>query len=857
MATLARHADHWKRYLSPLAGLLFFGLALWALHDALRELHYREIVAALFELPPARVVLAVLLTAAGYVVLTGYDLLGFRFIDRALPPRRIMLASFVGNAFGNNVGNALVTGALVRHWIYASFGIPALEIAKVVVFCSLGFLLGYLFLGAVAFTLAPIKVPSAIHLPFASTRPVGILFLALLVGYGLLVASRRARVRLGTWRFQLPSPRFTAGQIAVATLDLVVMSMTLRVLLPPDPSLSYLEFLAIFMLALIAGTASQVPGGLGVFETVVLLLLPPETRGPAVVASLVVFRGVYFILPLLVALTLVGLREWRERVAWFRAASARLGRWGSAAVPQILALAIFLAGALMLFSGALPAAAGRLAWLARIVPLPVIEASSFLASLVGMMLLVLARGLQRRLDAAYVLTLALLAMGIVFSLAKGGDYEEALVLIAIFGALAPCRAQFYRRASLFAIPFTWGWVASIAIVLAGSLWLYGFAFKHVEYSDELWWRVALHAEAPRALRATVGAIGLGVLFAAARLLRPARPRAALAGPADIARARPIVEQSAWTYANLVFRGDKALLFSRSGNAFLMYGRMRRSWIAMGDPVGPKEEALELAWQFRDLCDRHDAWPVFFEVRPENLDVYLDLGLALTKLGEEARVDLPAFDLHGHAHAELRQASAKIVRLGCGFEILPPEAVRAALTQLARVSDAWLANKSTREKGFSNASFDVAYLQQFPVAVVRRGEEIIAFANLWLGAGREELSVDLMRHVGDAPNGTMDYLFAELMLWGRGAGYRWFNFGTAPLSGLRARPGAPLWHRFGQLVYQYGEHFYNFRGLRRYKEKFGPVWTPRYLASPGGLALPAAIVDVTALVAGGFAGILVR
>jgi phosphatidylglycerol lysyltransferase len=115
----------------------------------------------------------------------------------------------------------------------------------------------------------------------------------------------------------------------------------------------------------------------------------------------------------------------------------------------------------------------------------------------------------------------------------------------------------------------------------------------------------------------------------------------------------------------------------------------------------------------------------------------------------------------------------------------------------------------------------------------------------------------MRHLGDAPNGTMDYLFAELLLWGRGEGYHWFNLGVAPLSGLRARAGAPLWHRFGRLVYQYGEHFYNFRGLRRYKEKFDPVWTPRYLASPGGLALPAALVDVAALVAGGFAGILVR
>jgi phosphatidylglycerol lysyltransferase len=327
--------------------------------------------------------------------------------------------------------------------------------------------------------------------------------------------------------------------------------------------------------------------------------------------------------------------------------------------------------------------------------------------------------------------------------------------------------------------------------------------------------------------------------------------------AEIARARPIIERSPNTYANLVLRGDKALLFSRSGNALLMYGRVHHSSIAMGDPIGSKEEARELAWQFRDLCKRQRAWPVFFEVGAANLDLYLDLGLALTKLGEEARVELAHFDLQGAARANLRQAHARVLRQGCGFEILPRAAVPQALPALERISQDWLAAKATREKGFSNASFDVAYLRQFPVAVVKRGECAIAFANLWLGAEREELSVDLMRHAADAPNGTMDFLFTELMLWGRQEGYRWFNLGMAPLSGLEERAGSPRWHRFGHLVYQYGGHFYNFRGLRQYKEKFHPVWTPRYLASPGGLALPAVLVDVTALIAGGFAGIIAR
>ncbi|HEU0204654.1 MAG TPA: bifunctional lysylphosphatidylglycerol flippase/synthetase MprF, partial [Burkholderiaceae bacterium] len=714
-------------------GIAFFAVALWLLNDVLRHLHYRQIVAALDEMPAQRITLALVLTALAYTVLTGYDLLGFRFIGRQLPLRRLALGSFLGFAFGNNVGHTLLTGATTRYWIYVSSGVPAADIARVAVFCSLGFWLGYLFMAGLAFVLEPVALPATLRVPLANTRPLGLLLLALLSGYGVLVAMRKARLRIAQWEFSLPSAQLTAGQLAIATLDLALMTTTLWVLLPAELALSWLQFVPIFLLALVAGTASQVPGGLGVFETVIVVLLPDTVATPHVIAALLAFRGVYYVTPLLLAIAIAALHAGGARAAWLRTWSDRVGRWTKAAVPQVLTLAVFFAGALLLVSGALPAAAGRLRLLAHAVPLILIEASQFLASLAGTVLLLLARGLQRRLDAAYVVAVVLLGAGIVLSLVKGFDYEEAVVLAFLLAALAPCRAQFYRRASLFATPLTWGWITSIAIVLAGSLWLLAFAFKHVEYSNELWWHFALHAEAPRALRATVGAVVLSVALAGALLLRPARPRPAITTAADIERARPIVAHSAWTYANLVLRGDKALLFSRSAQAFLMYGRRGRSWIAMGDPIGPKEEAAELAWQFRDLCDRYGGWPVFYEVRPENLDLYIDLGLTLTKLGEEARVDLAAFDLATPARAQLRQARAKIVRAGCRFEIVPVEDVPAIVPQLEAVSRAWLTRKATREKGFSNASFDSAYLQHFPVAVVRRGATVIAFANLWLGA----------------------------------------------------------------------------------------------------------------------------
>jgi phosphatidylglycerol lysyltransferase len=360
----------------------------------------------------------------------------------------------------------------------------------------------------------------------------------------------------------------------------------------------------------------------------------------------------------------------------------------------------------------------------------------------------------------------------------------------------------------------------------------------------------------RSLLATASPAEVSLVRAAPFASKPSRRRgASLPADADLRRAGAIAARSPWTYANLVLRADKHVLFSTAGDAFLMYGRHGRSWIAMGDPVGAEPGVAELVRSFRELCRRRRGRCVFFEVRPARRRLYEDVGLALTPLGEQARVDLTAFSLDVPALKAVRQARASAVRRGCTFEIVPPPGVPPLLPALARVSAAWLARKSTREKGFSNASFDGAYLAHFPVAVVRRGGEIVAFANLWLGAGHEELSVDLMRHAPDAPAGTMDFLFAGLLAWGRTDGYRWFDLGMAPLAGLAASEAAPVWRFVGTMIYRHGEHFYNFAGLRRFKAKFAPVWTPLYLASPRGLALPLALIDVTALIAGGVAGIL--
>jgi len=840
----------------PWVGLALFALALWSLHGALSAYSYRELAAALSMLSGYAIASSIAMTLAGYAVIVGLDVLALRHVRQTVPLRSAAFAALLSNAIGNNVGNTLLTGSAVRFWVYTDAGLSAWQVGTVVFFCSAGFWVGYFALAGTVFVVAPVSLPVVLQLGFDASRPLGTLLLAVLGGWMWLCARGRP-FTFGPWRIDVPSLELTLGQIAIGCADLLLMAGALYVLLPAGADIGFAAFLSVFLVALIAGAASQVPAGLGVFEAMVIALLVPRIEARSLIAALLAFRAIYLLLPFLVGLGAAGVRGGAklapDALAWLQRASHSFTRFA----PMLLASMAFVAGAVLLFSGALPAAIGRLAMVQQLFDLPVIEASHFLASLAGAMLLVVARGLQRRLNAAWWLAVGLLAAGALLSLLKGWDFEEAFVLSAVLLALLPLRSQFYRRSSLFDAAFSPAWLVSCAVVVGGSAWLMLFAYRDEALAAQAWWRFTWQAEVSRSLRALIGAAALLVVFALRRLIWPAATARPATPQAEIERARPIVERSPRTYANLVYRGDKALLFSDADDAFLMYGRLGRSWVAMGEPVGAEASVRELAWRFAELVDRHDGWCVFFEVRPQRRQLCAELGLALTPLGEEARVDLRGFTLDAPAHRDLRQACAKLGRLGLQFEIVERDRVAALLPTLDAISRAWLERKATSEKGFSNASFDAAYLSRFPVAIVRNGDDVLAFANLWLGAGREELSVDLMRHRPEAPNGTMDLLFSSLFTWGRDHGYHWFNFGMAPLAGLEARAEAAVWPRVGAFLYRHAEHFYNFEGLRRYKAKFGPTWTPLYLASPGGLALAPVLLDVTALIAGGFGDIVTK
>ncbi len=427
----------------------------------------------------------------------------------------------------------------------------------------------------------------------------------------------------------------------------------------------------------------------------------------------------------------------------------------------------------------------------------------------------------------------------------------------MLAALLPCRNDFYRKSSLINDRFSATWTVLIAIVILCCIWLGMLSHRHLVYSNEMWWQFAITRDAPRFLRATTAAIVVLLLFGMLKLFYPVSPKSEAGSITDMEKAEPIIKNSRKTYANLALLGDKAFLFSEKQNAFLMYGIEKRSWVALADPVGPEEEWDELIWQFRETADRYGGWSVFYGIENKHIDFYLDLGLTFLKLGEEARVPLQNFSLEGADKKDFRNVRNRFEKEEITLEIIPQSEVPSHFERLKYISDQWLTGKNVREKSFSLGFFDADYLRHFPCAAIRSKGEIIAFANIWAGAGKEELSIDLMRYLPDCPAGVMDFLFAELMLWGKQQGYQWFNLGMAPLSGFEERSLAPLWYKLGTLIFRHGEHFYNFQGLRQYKEKFNPVWESKYIVCPGGLILPSVLLDIAALISRGFKGIAAK
>ncbi|MCX8999857.1 bifunctional lysylphosphatidylglycerol flippase/synthetase MprF [Rhizobiaceae bacterium BDR2-2] len=841
----------YRLYILGTVSLVVFTLVAFGVYRLTAEVRYQDVLAALSNTSWVSIALAVLFTGLSFLALIFYDSNALDYIGRKLPFPSVAVTAFVAYAVGNTVGFGPLSGGAIRFRAYSRFGLSPGDVARVIAFVTLAFGLGLLSVSALATLVVAPRVAGILEIDAFWLRAIALLVLVALAG--LLFVSRSGRsVGLGGLSLRLPDSRTSSRQFLVSACDIAASASVLYVLLP-ETHVGWPTFLAIYAVAIGFGVLSHVPAGLGVFEAVIMAGLSNVIGIDQLLGSLVLYRLIYYVLPLLLAIVLLLVVETRQLT--MRPGFAEAAQLAGRLAPALISTLALVIGTMLIFSSVVPTPDTDLDFLSAYLPLPIVEAAHFLSSLLGLLLLVAARGLGQRLDGAWWVALAAACVAFAFAFLKAvAVFEAALLALFIVALLFNARA-FDRHSSLLRHALGPMWLATIAVILIAAFIILLFVYRDTQYAHGLWWQFEFSEEAPRGLRALLGLAIAASAVALFSLLRPAHFRTQAPTPEDIERAVAITMRQDVADANLVRMGDKRLLFSPSGDAYIMYGIHGRSWIALGDPIGAKEEFPELVWQFVSAARAGGGRAAFYQISPALLSACTDVGLRAFKLGELALVDLSQFDLKSSRLANLRQSYNRGLRDGLAFSVVPAADVGAIVGDLRAISDRWLAHHNTKEKTFSLGAFDEAYVMSQPVAVVRLEGRIVAFATLMVTDTKAEATVDLMRFAPDAPKGAMDFLFVSMIEHLREAGYRQFNLGMAPLSGMARREAAPVWDRVGGTLFEHGERFYNFKGLRAFKSKFQPRWEPRYLAVSNGAGAALALMDVTFLIGGGVKGVI--
>jgi phosphatidylglycerol lysyltransferase len=852
------------RWILPLG---FLSLTGWLLYRELGELPLPDIQSTLLAVPtlPALGVAALALLSVAF---TGFvDFLVARWLKLGIGARDIFRLAFVANSMANTLNLSGAMGASIRLMGLSGFKVQMSRSAALIGMQALSLLCGLSLLVIVTLSTSAMPLTSGTVQRWVATAVL--IAAALYLPLYFFLTSRRRLMRWLPTDVGLPPLRLKIELTIVSFIDWLLAAGTLYICIylsgeHVKPGL----LLGSFAGAGVLGLVSQVPGGLGVFDGLILLALTEAGYDKASIFSgLLLFRIAYYLVPLLVALYMGSEMLTTQLPLLVRLRKRLAGHplFGVIGLPvtlladfgtRLLAVLTFGAGAMQLASAAIPSVREHIELVRDTLPVLAVESSNWFSVLSGVLLLGLARGIDGRLRIAYRGAQWLLLISAALAITKGLHFGEALFLLIVAGLLRARKRVFTRSAMTLTSARTMGWYTGLIVCVLvffaiGVVQVLGddsfdlFYFGHGEHTSRV----------GRGLAAA--ALGLG-LYLIWQVFAVKRPHLRYPDHPELERARDLYKKhGGGEFAHLTFMGDKHLFWAADHQAVIAYGSVRDRLVALGSPSGTDTGIDRAILDFRHFADAQDRVPIFYEVLEPDLSRYHDHGFDLFKLGELALVNLSEFSLAGKRWEDLRQASNRADKEKLTFTLVYPPFDTGLMSDLERVSDAWLADKGGTEKSFSLGAFEPLYLEWSPIGLVHRDGELIAFANVLppYGPGGHA-SVDLMRHTSDAPRSTMDYLFAKVMQWAKDEGYEIFSLGMAPLSRVGDNPYARANERLAAIAFRYGNRFYNYQGVRKYKDKFKPEWVGAYLAYPRGLWLPALLIDISALVAGGYRKFLV-
>ena len=606
--------------------------AIYVVWKEFRTLKIADIKVALAAIPPRALVLSFIWTVLSYGVLTFYDRLGTIYAGHKVSYARVSFASFCAYALSHNLGFAAVSGAAVRYRLYAHWGLTPFQIAKVVAFCSLTFGLGGMVLGGIILFVEPDAVPFfGDRVPRIGMYAVGALLWAIVAAY-VSLSKFVGTIKLFGNEVTLPDWRMAIVQVALATVDVAVTAAIVYQLLPEAPGLTFLRFLGVYVASYTAGLAANVPGGLGVFDTAMLLGLEPYLQPPQILGAIVVFRLYYYIIPLFIAGSLFAGNEIILRGGALVRANPTgprrqaLVRWSEPSFATGAATgAVALCGALLLAVGVLDERPD-FSWIDPDFADIAANAGQFVPSLIGAALIVLSIGLAQRVTLAWGSTIILLLVAAGYTAAQRTQLWVPAVLILAALLVAPFRDAYYRHARLLSGPLRASTAVPLLALVTCVLALAGFEPRMRGLADNSFLEIVVSPEVSNGVRFAVAlAVGLA-LIALWRLIRPGTVswmRWAGEGRARYAALGAIPP----VIADGIVMGE----MERAGIPFRRVGRVM---LGLGDPAGALSDQASAVWNLRDLAAQEGLDAAVWRAGPALLQVYADLGLVALPLGAD-------------------------------------------------------------------------------------------------------------------------------------------------------------------------------------------------------------------------------
>lgn len=602
----------------------------------------------------------------------------------------------------------------------------------------------------------------------------------------------------------------------------------------------FLKFFPIFVLSISLGVIGMTPGGIGTFDlTMVVGLKSFGIPSEKALLALFLYRISYYIIPLIIGIILLINELWYKM-------NNELKNIVLSMISKVsyilLTFVIFLAGILVLFMDSYPIVKvyqsgisnGSFEIVRDIYHISLGILSGFLLITIFMLLIYKSKDV-------FKLSIFMLAVWGIMTLFYDVNIfsSEMLIIAAILLYLS--RNEFYRESFVIKPRFI---TLSIFILV-----LFEIAYIYVCY-NALKSSAQIEVKPMIYILAGITTINLILSISTVFILNFKNkfnqlPKNKLESCKDLVD-KILDEFGGNGYAHYVYLRDKYIYINKDNDVFFQYQVKSNKIYVLGSPIGNPDNIFNAMEEFYSVADNFGYTVVYLSVSQDVIPYLHAMGYQFFNLGEDANVNLETFTLEGRKMKSVRNALSRVEKSGYTFEIVKPPFTDELFEQLQSVSDEWLAGK--KELGFSIGSFDREYLKDYPIAIIRNEEnEIKGFANVMpMYDNNETLSIDLMRFSNDVCNGIMDFIFVNMFLYGKEMGYSKFNMGLSPLSNVGTSKYSFLDERIGQQIFLKGHKFYSFEGLKKFKEKYCELWSPRYLAYRKGNSLISIMIGMILL-----------